>query len=143
MSTKSHAHMRSGTLRKSSISTRGYAEIHIQRLFFDNKKSIWKILRLKIQTVETCSSACSIHRNFSAIFHTSKQGSKIKLLSWNFLSKCKGSICTCSKNFWSFWFFWNLCGISKVALPECEWLIFKLHFGLDNDLFWISASLIK
>jgi hypothetical protein len=30
----------------------GYAEIHIQRLFFDNKNSIWKILGLKIQTVD-------------------------------------------------------------------------------------------
>jgi hypothetical protein len=64
MSTKSHAHTRYGTLRKSSISTREYAEIHIQRLFFDNKNSIWKILELKIRTVETCSSASSIHRNF-------------------------------------------------------------------------------
>jgi hypothetical protein len=51
-------------LKKSSISTRGYAEIHIQRPFFDNKNSIWKILGLKIQTMETCSSASSIHRNF-------------------------------------------------------------------------------
>jgi hypothetical protein len=40
MSTKSHAHTRCGTLRKSSISTRGYAEIHIQRPYFDNKNSI-------------------------------------------------------------------------------------------------------
>jgi hypothetical protein len=63
MSTKSHAHTRCGTLRKSLISTRGYAEIHIQRLFFDNKNSIWKILGLKIRTVETCSSAPST-RNF-------------------------------------------------------------------------------
>jgi hypothetical protein len=31
----------------------------------------------------------------------------------------------------------KLCGISKVALVECEWLIFKLHFGLDNGLCWI------
>jgi hypothetical protein len=37
MSTKSHAHTRCGTLRKSSISTRGYAEIYIQRLFFTIK----------------------------------------------------------------------------------------------------------
>jgi hypothetical protein len=48
MSTKSHAHTRCGTLRKSSISTREYAEIHIQRPFFDNKNSVWKILELKI-----------------------------------------------------------------------------------------------
>jgi hypothetical protein len=26
----------------------------------------------------------------------------------------------------------KLCGISKVALVEYEWLIFKLHFGLDR-----------
>jgi hypothetical protein len=64
MSTKSHAHKRCGTLRNSSISTRGYAEIHIQRPFFDNKISIWKILGLKIQTMETCSSSSSINRNF-------------------------------------------------------------------------------
>jgi hypothetical protein len=64
MSTKSHTHTRCGTLRKSSISTRGYAEIHIQRPFFDNKNSIWKILGLNIRMVETCSSASSIHRNF-------------------------------------------------------------------------------
>jgi hypothetical protein len=62
MSTKSHAHTRCGTLRKSSISTRGYAEIHIQRSFFDNKSSIRKILGFKIQMVETCSSASSTHR---------------------------------------------------------------------------------
>jgi hypothetical protein len=40
MSTKSHAQTRCGTLRKLSISTKGYAEIHIQRPFFDNKNSI-------------------------------------------------------------------------------------------------------
>jgi hypothetical protein len=36
-----------------------------------------------------------------------------------------------------FYFVWNLCGISKVALVECEWLILKLRFGLDNDIYWI------
>jgi hypothetical protein len=64
MCAKSHIHKRSGTLRKKLFSTRGYAEIHIQRPFFTNKNSIWKILGLKIQTVETCSSASSTHRNF-------------------------------------------------------------------------------
>jgi hypothetical protein len=38
MSPKSHIHKRCGTLRKKSFSARGYAEIHIQRLVFDNKK---------------------------------------------------------------------------------------------------------
>jgi hypothetical protein len=55
---------RCGTLRKKSFSTKGYAEIHIQRPFFDNKKDIYKILGLKIQTVETCSSASSTRTNF-------------------------------------------------------------------------------
>jgi hypothetical protein len=64
MFTKSHTHMTCGTLRKSWISTRGYAEIHIQRPFFDNKNTIWKVLGLKIQMVETCSCTSSIHRNF-------------------------------------------------------------------------------
>jgi hypothetical protein len=47
MSSKSQTHKRCGTLRKKSFSTRGYAEIHIQRPFFDNKNRIWKILGLK------------------------------------------------------------------------------------------------
>jgi hypothetical protein len=41
---------------KKIIFRKGVAEIHIQRPFFDNKNSIRKILGLKIQTVETCSS---------------------------------------------------------------------------------------
>jgi hypothetical protein len=39
MSPKSHIHKRCGTLRKKSFSARGYAEIHIQRPFFYNKKT--------------------------------------------------------------------------------------------------------
>jgi hypothetical protein len=39
MSTKSHAYTRCETLRKSSISTKEYVRIHIQRPFFDNKNS--------------------------------------------------------------------------------------------------------
>jgi hypothetical protein len=39
---KFHAHKRCGTLRKSSISTMGSAEIHIQRPVFDNKKKHMK-----------------------------------------------------------------------------------------------------
>jgi hypothetical protein len=44
MSTKSHIHETYGTL---SFCTKGYAEIHIQRPFFDIEKGIWKILKLK------------------------------------------------------------------------------------------------
>jgi hypothetical protein len=63
MCAKSHIHQRCGRLPKKLFSTKGYAEIHIQRPFFDNKNSIWKTFGLKIQTVETCSSASSTHRN--------------------------------------------------------------------------------
>jgi hypothetical protein len=51
-------------LRKKSFSARGYAEIHIQRPFFDNKNSTWKILGLKIRILETCSNTSSTRRNF-------------------------------------------------------------------------------
>jgi hypothetical protein len=59
MSTKSHIHKRCGTLRKNNNSTTRYAEIHKQRPFFDNRKDIFKIVVLKIQTVRTCIGASS------------------------------------------------------------------------------------
>jgi hypothetical protein len=64
MCAKSHIHQSCGGLPKKIFSAKGYAEIHIQRPFFDNNNSIWKILGLKIRMVETCSSASSTHRNF-------------------------------------------------------------------------------
>jgi hypothetical protein len=39
--------------------------------------------------------------------------------------------------------FCNLCAISKVALLICIWLIFMFDFDLDDDLYWIQASLTK
>jgi hypothetical protein len=57
MSTKSHIHETYGTLKERSFCTNGYAEIHIQRPFFDIEKGIWKILRLNIQTVCSCFDA--------------------------------------------------------------------------------------
>jgi hypothetical protein len=59
MSTKSHIHETYGTLKKMSFYTKGYAEIHIQRPFFDTEKGIWKILRLNIQMV--CSLVPLLH----------------------------------------------------------------------------------
>jgi hypothetical protein len=47
-------------IKEKKNSTRGYAEIHIQRQFFDNKKGIQKIVVLKIQTVSTCFGASSM-----------------------------------------------------------------------------------
>jgi hypothetical protein len=64
MCAKSHIHQSYGGLPKKLFSAKGYAEIHIQRPYFDNKNSIWKIRGLKIQIVETCSSASSTRRNF-------------------------------------------------------------------------------
>jgi hypothetical protein len=61
MSTKSYIHEMYGTLKKMSFCTKGCAEIHIQRPFFDIEKGIWKILRLKIQMVYTCFGAPSTH----------------------------------------------------------------------------------
>jgi hypothetical protein len=48
-----------GTLRKKSFSTRGYAEIQIQRLFFDNNKGIQNFVVLRFQMVSTCFGASS------------------------------------------------------------------------------------
>jgi hypothetical protein len=48
MYAKFHIHQSCGGLPKILFSAKGYAEIHIQRPFFDNKNSIWKILELKI-----------------------------------------------------------------------------------------------
>jgi hypothetical protein len=62
MSTKSHTHRRCGTLRNKLFSMRGYAEIHIQRPFFGNKKGIQKIVVLKIQTARICFGEFSTYR---------------------------------------------------------------------------------
>jgi hypothetical protein len=47
-----------------SFYTKGYAEIHIKRPFFDIEKGIWKILGLKIQTVCSCFGASSTRGSF-------------------------------------------------------------------------------
>jgi hypothetical protein len=44
MCAKSHIHQSCGGLPKKLFLAKGYAEIHIQRPFFDNKNSIRKIL---------------------------------------------------------------------------------------------------
>jgi hypothetical protein len=37
----------------------------------------------------------------------------------------------------------NLCAISKETHVVYIWLNFKFDFDLDDDLYWIQASLIK
>ena len=41
------------------------------------------------------------------------------------------------------YFLINLCAILKIALVICLWLIFKLDFDLDDDLYWIQALAMK
>ena len=48
---------------QKNYSAKGYIEIQMQSPVFGNKNSIRKILRLKIQTVETCCSASSTFKN--------------------------------------------------------------------------------
>jgi hypothetical protein len=120
MSPKSHTHKRCGTLRKKSFSARGYAEIHIQRPYFDNTKDIWKILRLKIQMVETCSSAPSMCGNF--YFG--------KILKYRFLAEFQSFIFgQILANFGSFGQFWADFAALTVAdsMPQLGLKSLKPH----------------
>jgi hypothetical protein len=63
---KFHIHQRSGGLPKKSISIEGYAEIQIQRPFFDNKNGIEGNNIFIIQTARTCALRSPTHRNFSS-----------------------------------------------------------------------------
>jgi hypothetical protein len=47
-----------------SFCTKGYAEIHIQRPFLDNKIGIGEIFGMKIQAIGTCFDAFSTHGIF-------------------------------------------------------------------------------
>jgi hypothetical protein len=71
------------------------------------------------------------------------RGLKIKFWAENFKVDARIAYLLVVKISIFFDFFWNLCGISKAVFVECEWLIFKLHFGFDIDLYWIWASLTK
>jgi hypothetical protein len=51
-----------GTLRIFLFSTRGNAEIKIQRLFSDNKTSTPKIVVSKIQMASACFGAYSMYK---------------------------------------------------------------------------------
>jgi hypothetical protein len=81
---------------------------------FDNKNSIWNILGLKIQTVETCSSASSTHRNFY-FWKTLKSRFLVVFQSFVF-----GQILA---NFGSFEQFWAVFAALTVAdsMPKLGW----------------------
>jgi hypothetical protein len=64
MCAKSHIHQSCGRLPKKLFSAKGYAEIHIQRPVFDNKKGIDANIIFKIRTVETWSLGSLICKKF-------------------------------------------------------------------------------
>ena len=125
---KSHTCKRCGTLRKKSFSARGYAEIHIQRPFFDNKNSIWNILGLKIQTVETCSSGTSIHW-FFYFWKTLKSRFLVEFQSFAFRQIWA--------DFGSFGQFWAEIAAFTVAesMPELG-----LKFSKPHNLWTVSPN---
>jgi hypothetical protein len=106
-------HRRCGTLRKKLFSTRGYAEIHIQRPFFDNKKGIQKKFVLKIQTVITCFGTSSTYR----IFFLEKN----KNLNFWWYFKVPQANC-----FWAdfdkIWQFWAVLGCFGQSQLLWQWL---------------------
>jgi hypothetical protein len=65
MPMKSYIHKRCGTLKKKLFSTRGYAEIHIQRQFLTIKKAYQKLLYWKSKQWEHAfqTNACYGHPN--------------------------------------------------------------------------------
>jgi hypothetical protein len=64
MCVRSHVHQSCKGLAKKIFSTKGYAEIQIQRLFFANEKGIKANIVLKIQTMRTWSLGSPTHGNF-------------------------------------------------------------------------------
>jgi hypothetical protein len=87
MSIKSHIHEAYGTLRKMSFCIKGYAEIHIERSFLDNKKGIWEIIVMKIQTVSTCLGVSFTHR-FLFLFFKNHQNPNFWWFFVGFQTKC-------------------------------------------------------
>jgi hypothetical protein len=99
----------------------------------------------KLQAPQACihTHVSKVFTFPSSIFDTTNGGSKGNILSWNSYGRCKDTICTCGKVSYFFSLKNNLCANSKVALIVCVWLIFKLGFDLDDDLYWIQALLMK
>jgi hypothetical protein len=63
MSKKFRLYEGCGTLRKKCFSTRGYAEIHLQRPIFDKEEGIEENVVFKIQTVDICIGDSQTHTN--------------------------------------------------------------------------------
>jgi hypothetical protein len=85
-------------LREKLISTRGYAEIHIQRPIFDNKKGIQKTIVLKIQMVSTCHNILELMLGWSYCYsanHFSKSLLKKEIIPF-LSSNAHSSTATCS-----------------------------------------------
>jgi hypothetical protein len=61
---ESHTRKKCGILEENLFSTRGNAEIHIQRALFDNREGIFKIVALGIRMVSTSLGASSLYTYF-------------------------------------------------------------------------------
>jgi hypothetical protein len=64
-------------------------------------------------------------------------GQKVKKLVEIFMVDARIPYVLLVKNSDFFYLKKILCAISKVALVVFVWLIFKLAFDLDNELYWI------
>jgi hypothetical protein len=64
-------------------------------------------------------------------------GQKVKILTEIFMVDARILYVLVIKISDFIFIFLNLCAISKVALVIFLWLIFKLDFDLDDDLYWI------
>jgi hypothetical protein len=84
-----------------------YAEIHQQRLFFDNRKDISQIIVLKIKTVSICIGASSTNRLLVLKKH--------QILNFWWYFKISQAICFWA-NFGKFWQFWA----NSTTLPMVD-----------------------
>jgi hypothetical protein len=113
MLTKSHIHKTYGTLNKTSFCTKEYAEIHIQRSFFDIEKAYGKFLYWKSKW---CAHALVQPLHMEAIFFEKNQNLNFQ---WNF--KASWTYCLWA-DFGSLRQFWAYFAILAVAdsMPKLD-----------------------
>ena len=111
--TKKHIQKSCRRLLKQSFSARGYGE---QRLLFDNKNSIRRILRLKIQALGACST--SLYTEIISFENYKKLN-----FWWNFKVSIWADFAKILAILGTFWQFWSQFATLTMAksLPEV-WL---------------------
>jgi hypothetical protein len=107
---------------------KGYTETHIQRPFYDNKNSIWKILGLKIRIVWTCSTVSSTRTTFYFFKHQNLD------FWWYFKVSSLN-------RFWQFWSDFASLAVAE-SMPETRLKSLKPHNSLTmNPKVACSGSL--